>query len=162
MRAARAVAERVRELLLADDGLAYTLAELEAGPDLEGVREEQVVRRHAAPEDAERTGLARYPSWQVYCERLENRQTERFRSFSGVVTVVVEIRTSSDRLERVEDQTMVCTEAALAILERKRGDLGDGLFWSGGYEASFGTVKRGGSQWMQTAKVVCRMDLNRD
>jgi hypothetical protein len=162
MLAARAVTQTVVSLLLGGDGLAQTLAELEAGPELEALREDQVVHRHTSPDDAEKTGLARYPCWNVYCERMENRLTEKFRRFSGVVTVIVEVRTSADRLERVEEQTMVCTEALLAVLERKRGDLGGGLFWSGGYEVSFGAVKRGGAQWLQTSKVVCRMDLNRD
>ena len=108
---------------------------------------------NANVEISEKTGQAVYPALLVYCDRIANLLTEKFRHFSGRAHVVVEVRYSQDRLEGLENNTQACADAVCAILDDSRGDWGNGAFYSGGYEVSYEPVARGGKNFLQRAKV---------
>jgi hypothetical protein len=72
----------------------------------------------------------------------------------------MEVRSSQDRLEGLERQVQLYVDAVTAVLDRRRGDWGDGLFYGGGYEAAFGPVKRGGKNYVQTAKITIEVDVS--
>ena len=61
---------------------------------------------------------------------------EKFRTFSGKVRTVAEIRVSQDRIEGLEDQLRLYVDAVTQILDSNRGSWGLGAFYTGGYEAT--------------------------
>jgi len=113
----------------------------------------QVRKQNVAAELAERSGAVRYPVVLVYCEKIVNSMVEKFRTFSGALQMAIEVRQSSDRLEGLEDRVEATADAVTQILSASRGDWGDGMYYSGGYQVAFGPVKQGGKNFIQVAKV---------
>lgn len=146
---------RVAELLKSTTGLKSSVhqAALSARVQLPEIAPEQVFSRNVAFEVTERTGEARYPSVHVYCEKVVNEMREKFRTFSGRVHMVAEIRVSHDRMEGMESQLHAYADAVTRVLDASRGDWGNGMYYAGGYEVNFGPVKKGGKNHIQTAKV---------
>jgi hypothetical protein len=108
----------------------------------------------------ERSRVVKYPLIQVYSDRVRNLLTEKFRTFSGKVRTVAEIRVSQDRIGGLEDQLRLYVDAVTQILDSNRGSWGQGAFYTGGYEATFDPVKQGGKNFLQVAKVVFEVDLS--
>ena len=51
-------------------------------------------------------------------------------------------------------------DAVTRVLDQRRGDWGGGMFYGGGYEAVFGAVKRGGKNYLQTARITLEVDAS--
>jgi hypothetical protein len=113
----------------------------------------QVRSQNVAADLAERSGTVRYPVVQVYCEKIVNSMAEKFRTFSGTVEMAIELRHSSDRLEGLQDDLEAAADAVTQILSASRGDWGEGMYYSGGYQVAFGAAKHGGKNYIQAAKV---------
>ena len=60
----------------------------------------------------------------VYSDRVRNLLTEKFRTFSGKVRTVAEVRVSQDRIEGIEDQLRLYVDAVTQVLDANRGKLG--------------------------------------
>ena len=69
---------------------------------------------------------------------------------------------SQDRLEGLQDRLEVYVDAAMQMLNSGRGDWGDGMFFGGQYEVSFGPVKQGGRNFIQVAKVTFEIGVNKN
>lgn len=119
-----------------------------------------VVVENVAAEIAEKSAGAQYPEAVVYCEKIANELREKFRSFSGTVQLVIEVRYSADRLEGMEYALEQMADTVTGILSASRGDWGNGMFYSGAYQVSYGSVKRGGRNFLQTAKVSCEVGVS--
>lgn len=154
----------VVELLADPQGMAQSLRHLGAPAELADwpTAPMAVDTRQVAPELDEKQRRVRYPSVTVYCEKIENRLTEKFRRFSGILRIIIEVRVGSNHLHELQQELQLQTEAVLDTLEKNRGDWGNGLFWSGAYEVTFGTVKHGGPNYLQSAKIACEVTLSRD
>ncbi len=148
---------KVVNRLTGPDGLNSTLAALSGGAP-EPVA---MVTQNMAADLAERSGTVKYPALSVYCERVINDLREKFRSFSGKVEMAIEVRHSQDRVDGIGDALEQYTDAITSTLNASRGDWGDGMFYSGGYEVSFGAVKRGGRNFTQAAKVTFEVGVSR-
>ena len=122
----------------------------------------QVRTQNVSTDLAERTGSVKYPALYVYCEKVINDLTEKFRSFSGRVQMAIEIRHSQDRLEGLQDVLELYADATTQSLNASRGDWGDGMFYSGGYEVAFGAAKHGGKNFIQVAKVTFEIQVSRN
>jgi len=122
----------------------------------------QVRALNVAAEMAERSGGVKYPAVNVYCEKIANQLKEKFRSFSGSVGMAIELRHSQDRLEGLQEQLELYADSAMQMLNSSRGDWGDGMFYTGEYEVSFGAVKQGGKNFIQTAKVTFEIGVSRN
>jgi hypothetical protein len=120
----------------------------------------QIVPQNVAADLIERSNLTRYPAVHVYCERLSNTLREKFRTFSGKAHLTMEVRSSQDRLEGLERQLQLFVDAVTRVLDSNRGDWSDGFFYGGGYEVTFGPVKRGGKSFLQTAKIGIEVDVS--
>jgi hypothetical protein len=138
-------------LLRADSGLPARVAEISA--DLNPVSESDVYTNNAAADLLEKSAAARYPSFHVYCDRVLNKLGEKFRTFSGTAELIVEIRVSHEHIDQLHDQLNVYVQAVTDVLDHNRGMWAPGVFHSGTYEINFQPAKRGGKNFIQSARV---------
>jgi hypothetical protein len=117
--------------------------------------------QNAAAELVERSATVKYPLVSVYCEKVINDFREKFRSFSGAVEMAIEVRHSQDRLDGMEEALEEQTDLVTKALTASRGDWGDGMFYAGGYQVSFGRTARGGKNFTQAAKVTFEIGVSR-
>jgi hypothetical protein len=146
---------KVLEILASPLGLDAMIAaiSLSERTTLPPIPATHVLRQNVSADVVEKSAGASYPLVQVYCEKLSNLLTEKFRRFSGKAYMGVEIRVSQDRLEGLERKLQLYSDAVMQVLDGSRGDWGSGMFYGGGYQTVFGAVKRGGRSFLQTAKI---------
>ena len=113
----------------------------------------QLLAQNVPIDLSERSTDVTYPAVSVYCDKIVNQLKEKFRVFSGIAAMTVEVRVSQDRLDGIEGQSQMYLDAVTQVLDQNRGDWGEGMFYAGGYEAAFGQVKHGGRNFIQVAKV---------
>jgi hypothetical protein len=122
----------------------------------------QVRAQNVAADLAERTAGVKYPAVNVYCEKIVNDLREKFRRFAGSVRMAIELRQSQDRLEGIQDRLELYVDATMEMLNGSRGDWGEGMFYGGEYEVSYGPVKQGGKNFTQVAKVTFEIGVSKD
>ena len=156
-------AAAVVRLLSSSNGVAAQMGNRQdGGPGSETAPAQIPIRaQNVAADLAELGEIVRYPTIQVYCEKLVNSLTEKFRTFSGTAEMAIEIRHSQDRLEGLQDGLELYTDAVAQTLDASRGDWGDGMFFAGAYEVSFGAVKHGGKNFVQPAKITFDIQVSR-
>jgi hypothetical protein len=154
----RAVTDKVMQRIVGPMGVNAGLAALTQDPP-ESVA--QVRAQNAPAEMAERSG-AKYPSVNVYCQSIKNQLVEKFRTFSGIAQMAIELRCSQDRLDGLQEAVALYVDSTMAMLNASRGDWGDGMFYGGQYEVVFGPVKQGGKNFMQIAKVTFEIGVSRN
>ena len=161
---ASATTQKLAEILASSGGIAATLAALSSqqGLVLPAITLHQIIAQNVTPELSERSTVSKYPLIYVYCSKMVNELREKFRKFSGDVQMVVEARVSQDRLEQIETNLQAYVDAITAVLDNSRGDWGDGVFYGGGYEVTFGGVKQGGRNFIQIAKVSFAVEISTD
>ena len=149
------VTAQVVALLSAPQGLNACVATLALAENvaLPSLGQNQILAQNVSIELAERSTDVVYPAVNVYCEKIVNQLKEKFRNFSGIAVMAVEMRVSQDRLEGIEDQLQIYTDAVTQVLDQNRGDWGEGMFYAGCYEAALGPVKHGGQNFIQVGKV---------
>lgn len=161
--AASIAAKAVLNLLTAPNtGLAGAIGQISSntGTALAPVLLENINIQNTPAALAEKHLTAKYPSVQIYVDRVQNVLLEKFRTFSGKVRTVAEVRASQDRIEGLEEQLRLYVDAVTQLLDANRGSLGQGLFFAGQYEVRFEPVQQGGSNFLQTAKVIFEVDLS--
>ena len=153
---------RVHEMLTGGTGLASTVAAvaLREQVSLAPIEAGQIGMHPVAAELAERTAGVTYPAVYVFCESLQNTLREKFRTFSGKAAMVAEVRVTHDRLDRVTRELELYTAAVTEILDSHRGDWGSGMFYTGGYKIEYGTVKRGGRNFAQAARITFEVNVS--
>jgi hypothetical protein len=135
------------------DAAAQSLAAVPAIPI------KSVLTGNASPELLEQSLALQYPTVLVYCEKLSNTLKEKSRVFSGTALAAVEIRHTQDQIQNMQETLEVYVAAACQVLDNNRGDWGNGLFYRGGYQVSFGPVKHGGRNFLQIARVSVEVDI---
>jgi len=121
----------------------------------------QVRAQNVAADIGDKSNAMQYPAVNVYCEKIVNSLTEKFRAFSGTVQATVELRHSQDRLEGLQDALEQYADAAMQVLNGNRGDWGNGVFYGGAYQVVFGAVKHGGKNFQQVAKITFEIGVSR-
>jgi len=161
---AGSVTAKLWGVLTAENGVPAAVAALSAeqAVELPSINAEQIIAQNVAPEIAERSTASKYPLVYVYCSKIVNSLTEKFRTFSGNAQMVVEARVSQDRLDNLETNLQTYVDAITQVLESNRGDWGDGVYFNGGYEITFGPVKHGGRNLLQSAKVAVVLEVSSD
>jgi hypothetical protein len=154
---------KVMQRITGPAGVNSSLAALtQAGSALASPLDSAQVRsQNVAADVAERSTTVQYPAVNVYCEKIANTLKEKFRTFSGNVLMAIELRHSQDRLDGLQDSLELYTDALTEVLNTGRGDWGDGMFYGGAYEVSFGPVKKGGKNYIQVAKVTFEIGVSR-
>jgi hypothetical protein len=145
-----AVNELVR-ILKAEDGVNSVLAAM--SNDLNLACETDVFTNYAAADLLEKLSTVRYPSLHVYCDRVVNKLGEKFRTFSGTAELAVEVRVTHEHVDRLHDLLNAYVQAVTDLLDRNRGTWAPGIFHAGTYEITFQPAKRGGKNFIQTARV---------
>lgn len=124
-----------------------------AGHEVPLISGTDIVERHVAADLAEKTSGVRYPTVHVYCDKVVNELREKFRRFSGTADLVIEIRVSHEHMDPLQNILQTYAEAVAHVLDGKRGHWTPGVFYTGGYTIQYGPIKRGGRNFLQTAKV---------
>jgi hypothetical protein len=155
---------KLLRILAASEGVPAAVAILAAQENvsLPGISPQQIVAQNVAPDLSERSTASKYPLVYIYCSKVVNQLREKFRTFSGDAQMVVETRVSQDRLDEMESHVQFYVDAITQVLDMKRGDWGDGVFYGGGYEVTFGGVKHGGRNFLQIAKVTILLEISTD
>jgi hypothetical protein len=158
----RQAAATVVRLLSASSGVSAHLGNGQDGGEASDTAAAKVPIRaqNVAAELAELGETVRYPAIQVYCEKLVNSLTEKFRTFSGTVHMAAEIRNSQDRLQGLQEGLEQYADALTQVLDGNRGDWGSGMYYAGGYQVAFGAVKHGGKNYIQVAKVTFEIGVS--
>ena len=120
----------------------------------------QIRTGNIAAELADRSNTVRYPSANVYCEKIVNSQMEKFRTFSGTIQMAIDLRNSEDRVDNVQSNLEIYADAVMGVLDSSSGDWGGGMYYPGGYQVSFGPVKQGGKNFIQTAKITFEIGVS--
>jgi hypothetical protein len=156
------VTAKAISLITAPEGLDAAIGELSLadGMVISPVIRNQIFSQNVAAELVERSVAMQYPTLHVYCEKLSNLLTEKFRTFSGRAVMTIEVRASQDRLEDLDSKLRAYTDALIQVLVQNRGDWGSGLFYTGVYEVSFGPVKQGGRHFLQAAKITFEVQVS--
>jgi hypothetical protein len=156
--------QKLLGVLATSPGVPEAVAALTSvqGLELPPISSDQIVAQNVAPDVAEKTVSTKYPLLYVYCSKIVNVQREKFRKFSGDAEMVVEARVSQDRLDGIETNLHVYVDAITQVLNDNRGDWGDGVFYSGGYEISFGGIKHGGRNFIHIAKISFALEISAD
>ncbi len=80
---------------------------------------------------AEKGSAVKYPVLHVYTDRVRNLLTEKFRTFSGKVRTVTDVRVSQDRIDGMEEQLRLYVDSVTQVLDANRGSWGRGWFLHG-------------------------------
>ena len=141
-------------LTSAESGMNVRVAAIEADDStLKAIGIRSILTQNVSVEIAENAGHTQYPALLVYCDKVQNLLTEKFRAFSGKAHLVIEVRHSQDKLALIEQNTHLYADAVCALLDDSRGDWGDGAFYAGGYQVNYEPVVKGGKNFLQRVKV---------
>jgi len=152
----------ISRLLASSDGINPRIAAIEEADRslrVAGIR--SIAAHNIAVDLSEKSGIAHYPALLVYCEKVSNTLREKFRQFSGKVSLVIEVRYSQDKIDGIETATQVYVDAICALLDDARGDWGDGGFYGGGYSVNYDAVGRGGKNFLQRAKINFEVEVSK-
>jgi hypothetical protein len=152
------ITSQLASILRGERGLNQAVAELQVDKALSPVDGSAIIELHAAADLTEKAASVKYPVLNVYCDRIQNTLNEKFRTFSGKADLNIEVRVSHDRLDELQVQLRNYAQAVTTVLERNRGAWSSAVWYAGTYEVTFSAVKRGGRNYLQTARV--RLEVN--
>jgi hypothetical protein len=157
------VAKTVASILNSQSALQTAIAEVQLSEAilLPTIVPSQVVLSSASPEIADVRQQIGYPRVSIYVPRLANTLLEKFRSLSGVVSVVLTIAASADLVEQVEQALHYYVDIVTGILRDNTGDWGNGLFFAGAYDVQLQAPDVGGLGFVQTASITCSVSVGR-
>jgi hypothetical protein len=151
----------VIQRLMGQTGVNSNLAALTEGLRLPALFAAGQIRTgNIAADMADRSNTMQYPAVNVYCEKIVNSQVEKFRTFSGTLQMAIDLRYSEDRLDNVQSKLETYADAAMGVLGASSGDWGGGMFYGGGYQVTFGPLKQGGKNFIQTAKITFEIGVS--
>jgi len=155
---------KLQEFLTASNGLNTNLTILAQAESLpvSPILPKQLFTENVSSDIAERSVEPRYTAIYIYCDKLANTLAEKFRSFSGTIEMTIDVRVSQDRLEGIERAAQLYAAAVTQTLNQNRGDWGQGFFFAGRYQVSFGPVKHGGRNFIKSAKISIQLDASVD
>ncbi|MBL8213035.1 MAG: hypothetical protein JNK87_20130 [Bryobacterales bacterium] len=119
-----------------------------------------VVGQHIDMDLADRSPQG-YPAVYVHCDRVTNSLREKFRSFAGTAELGVDVRATAERAEETTDLLHYTVDGLIRVLESVRGDWGAGMYYGGGYEVTYQALKKGGRNFVKTAKVKLTVEVSK-
>ncbi len=157
-------AQKVFNLLTSGNELERQISSLalESNIHVPGITTAQVVLSSVSPDVGDKNVQLTYPRICLYSSGLKNSQTEKFRSLSGLVAVVVEIWASGNMVTQTDQWIHFYVEAVTSLLRESIGDWNDGFFFAGHYDIQLQQPKAGGFGFVQSAKVTCSLNISRN
>lgn len=157
-------AQTLQQLLIANDVLEQNIVDLAnaANVQVPTITNDSVVLSSANPDLGDKSLQLTYPRVCIYSGGLRNLQTEKFRSLSGIISVVADIWASSSLVQEADQWIHFYVEAISDILRSNIGDWGYGMFFSGVYDAQIQQPKAGGLGWVESAKVTCSLNVSQN
>jgi hypothetical protein len=152
----------LRGLFLASDGLNNEVGLIASrdGVELPGFTEGSVLVQNVASDLADENVAVLYPAVYLYSERMDNRLVEKFRRFSGSVSVTAELRASGERFTELEGQLSRYVEAAGAVLGRNQGSWTENLAFDGSFGVRFERIRLGGRNFVQSARLAIELQAH--
>jgi hypothetical protein len=156
--------QKLANLLTSNDALAQQIATIAALANLEvpPITSDQVVFSSASPEIGDKNIQLTYPRVCLYSSAIKNTHLEKFKSLSGMVSVVTEIWASGNMVSDTDQWIHFYVEAVTELYRQNVGNLNDGFYFSGAYEVQFQPPKAGGIGFAQSAKVICNLNVSQD
>jgi hypothetical protein len=155
-------AQKLSQLLTTGNALQKQLDEMASACQVSvpALTNAQVVLSSASADTADLSLQLTYPRICLYSSGMKNTQAEKFRSFSGSVSVTAEIWASGDLASDTDAWIHFYVEGMTQILRQNIGDWGDGLFFSGAYDVQLQPPKAGGFGYVESAKVTCSVNVS--
>lgn len=148
------------DLLRSSEGVNAACAALLPVEPPSAVEIGDILELYAPAELTEKAANVRYPVIHVYCDRIVNSLKEKFRTFSGIADLNIEVRVSHDHLGELQKQVQYFLQGITAVLDSKRGAWSSGMYYPGRYEILYTAVKRGGKNYLQSARVRLEVHIN--
>lgn len=156
--------QKLLNLLTTDNALQQEIDSIASSTDtiVPLITPSQVVLSSAGPDMGDDDLQLTYPRICLYCVAVKNTQIEKFRSLSGTVVVAAEVWASGNLISETDQWIHYYVEAMTNILRQNIGDWGDGIFFSGIYEVQLQAPKVGGIGYVQSARVICGLNVSRN
>jgi len=152
---------KLLNLLTVNNALSQAISSNAAasGVYVPALNAQQIISSYVSPDMGDLNLQLNYPRICLYTSQVANNQREKFRAFSGVVTVVADVW-SSDSLEQpMESALHFFVEGIADILQANLGDWGDGFRYSGVYGIQLHPPKIGGLGFVQLARLTCNLNV---
>jgi hypothetical protein len=154
--------KKLLNLLTANDALSQVISTsaVAAGANPAVLTSSQIFASYATPDMGDLDLQLTYPRVCIYAARSVNSQREKFRRFSGTVSLEADVWASAS-LEQVTELALhFYVEGVASLLRSNVGDWGDGIRYSGIYEVRMQTPKAGGVGFVQSAKVMFNVEAS--
>ena len=94
---------KVIQRLTGSGGANANLASLTEGlPGIPALNPAQIRTQNIAADWPSEALPCSYPAANVYCEKIVNSQAEKFRTFSGTIQMAIDLRHSTDRVDKLQ------------------------------------------------------------
>ncbi len=155
-------AQKLSGKLTAGNALEQQITSLATGSSITvpTIAPAQVILSSAPPELGDMNIQLTYPRVCIYSSNVKNTQIEKFRSFSGQVSLVAEIWASANLVTQADEWIHFYVESVAEILQSNIGDWGDGMFYAGAYEVVFQAPKAGGIGFVESAKITLGLNVS--
>jgi len=153
---------KLLNLLKANHALSRTIHSnaVSAGVDIAPLHTSQIVGSSVRQDMGDLDLQLTYPRVCIYASQATNIQREKFRAFSGVVSVEVDVWSSASLEQQTETALHFYAEGVAALLRANPGDWGDGFRYSGTYGVHLQTPRTGGAGFVQSAQVTCNLEVS--
>ena len=131
-----------------------------AGQEIAPLNSAQIIGSYVGPDMGDLDLQLTYPRVCLYAIQVANNQREKFRAFSGVVAISVDIWSSASLEQQTEAALHFYVDGIAGILRANIGDWGDGCRYSGIYDVRMQTPKAGGLGFVQSAKLTFNLEVS--
>ncbi len=156
-------AQSVAALLTASTGVSAEIQELavESQLAIPAIPSNQIYLSSAPASAADLQQELGYPRISIFSSKVKNTQVEKFRSFSGSAVVTAEIAITSNLINEVDTYIHFYLEAIANVLQRNRGDWGNGICFFGTYDSEIQPPKTGMGGFVQIARINFEVGVSR-
>lgn len=153
---------KLLNLLTTNDALSQAVNSnaATAGVVLAPLNSSQILASFVGPDMGDLDLQLSYPRVCIFSGQVVNNQKEKFRIFSGVVSVVANVWSSASLEQQTELALHFYVEAISGLLRANIGDWGDGCRYSGIYEVRMQAPKTGAAGFIQSAAVTCNLEVS--
>ena len=152
---------KLLNLLTVNDALSQAISSNAAasGVDVMPLSTEQIIGSYVNPDMGDLNLQMTYPRICLYAGQVTNNQREKFRAFSGVVSVIADVWSSASLEQPVETALHFYVQGMADILQANLGDWGDGFRFPGVFGVHLQPPKLGGLGFVQLGRVTCDLHV---